>query len=540
MPITQLYPDEGLANALAIQGKDVSGIPPVDGQVLTFDAATQQYVPIAASGGGGDTDIEITDPTKGVILRNPVTNERVRITINAANQLIRTVVTLLMLTGAALAQTATLDVTTNGTVISGVTNALTFSNALVHTNGGTSTNTSFAVGQANTGIYGTGGVLRLSANGVQYASTLQTTGNNRGGFAVRAGSLFFNTSAGIGKWFLENSNVIAQINDENYGLGNEYRIYGSATNNSTNYRRLSVGMSNSGIAYIRPEQAGPLTNASNELDISGLPRTNQGSTDILWNDRGLVKATNVVGIPSGNALSNSIPVANGAGGSAWAAFPTNQVAQFFHNGGIQQFAYLSTAQSNGTSLTAAAGFTRGYVNTGTSPAGSYILHRFGSMFGWKDTGGYPTQWDFAKAGIVSFSLTPMRFLTPTANDVMRVTFGIDSKAVGDITNRGFGFKLIGTTNWSLDVFWHDGTNYFQTNTSVAFSTTAPSFRGQVSWDGTGNLTWIFNGTNVFSVAGFTNQPSTMGLTIEAVYGGGNVAGSIPLQYIFGNAWSSQL
>jgi hypothetical protein len=48
MPITQLYPDEGQANALSIQGKDVSGIPPSDGQVLAFDAATQQYVPIAA------------------------------------------------------------------------------------------------------------------------------------------------------------------------------------------------------------------------------------------------------------------------------------------------------------------------------------------------------------------------------------------------------------------------------------------------------------------------------------------------------------
>jgi hypothetical protein len=43
--ISQLYPDEGAANALAIQGKDVSGIPPLDGQVLVFDEGTQQYVP---------------------------------------------------------------------------------------------------------------------------------------------------------------------------------------------------------------------------------------------------------------------------------------------------------------------------------------------------------------------------------------------------------------------------------------------------------------------------------------------------------------
>jgi hypothetical protein len=65
-------------------------------------------------------------------------------------------------------------------------------------------------------------------------------------------------------------------------------IYGSFTN-STNYRRLSIGMSNSGIGFIRPEQAGPSTNGTNFLYISGLPATNTGlPSGVLWNSNGTV------------------------------------------------------------------------------------------------------------------------------------------------------------------------------------------------------------------------------------------------------------
>jgi hypothetical protein len=67
-----------------------------------------------------------------------------------------------------------------------------------------------------------------------------------------------------------------------------YNVYGSYTN-ATNYRRLSVGMSNSGIAYIRSEQAGPLTNASNFIYISGLPTNSAGlPSGVLWNSNGSV------------------------------------------------------------------------------------------------------------------------------------------------------------------------------------------------------------------------------------------------------------
>lgn len=68
-------------------------------------------------------------------------------------------------------------------------------------------------------------------------------------------------------------------------------IYGTWTN-STNYRRLSIGMSNSGIAFIRPEQAGPATNGTNLIYISGLPTTNTGlPSGVLWVSNGVVAVT---------------------------------------------------------------------------------------------------------------------------------------------------------------------------------------------------------------------------------------------------------
>jgi hypothetical protein len=64
-------------------------------------------------------------------------------------------------------------------------------------------------------------------------------------------------------------------------------IYGtwSATNN---YRRLSIGMSNNGIGFIRPEQSGPSTNTNRFIYISGLPTNNPGVSGVLWNSNGSV------------------------------------------------------------------------------------------------------------------------------------------------------------------------------------------------------------------------------------------------------------
>jgi hypothetical protein len=47
--ISQLYPDTGVFDALKIQGKDVSGIAPSDGQGLVFNGQTQEWVPNLAS-----------------------------------------------------------------------------------------------------------------------------------------------------------------------------------------------------------------------------------------------------------------------------------------------------------------------------------------------------------------------------------------------------------------------------------------------------------------------------------------------------------
>ena len=55
--ITQLYPDEGTADALKLQGVPISGSAqtPVDGQALVFDSATKEWVPKNISGGGPTT-----------------------------------------------------------------------------------------------------------------------------------------------------------------------------------------------------------------------------------------------------------------------------------------------------------------------------------------------------------------------------------------------------------------------------------------------------------------------------------------------------
>jgi hypothetical protein len=72
----------------------------------------------------------------------------------------------------------------------------------------------------------------------------------------------------------------------NGSAAQEHRVYGTFID-ASNYRRLSKGMSTSGVAFLRPEGAG--TGASgNVLHISGLPTSNPGP-GILWNDAGTVK-----------------------------------------------------------------------------------------------------------------------------------------------------------------------------------------------------------------------------------------------------------
>jgi hypothetical protein len=81
----------------------------------------------------------------------------------------------------------------------------------------------------------------------------------------------------------DESGRLAQRNGTNE---QEFRVYGTFTD-SSNYRRLSQGMSTGGVAFLRPEGAG--TGASgNVIHISGLPTSNPGP-GILWNNGGAVE-----------------------------------------------------------------------------------------------------------------------------------------------------------------------------------------------------------------------------------------------------------
>lgn len=78
------------------------------------------------------------------------------------------------------------------------------------------------------------------------------------------------------------ANTLAQRNGVN---AQEKRVYGTFTD-ASNHRRVAMGMSASGVGFIRPEGAG--TGATgNVLHISGLPTSNPGP-GILWNNAGSV------------------------------------------------------------------------------------------------------------------------------------------------------------------------------------------------------------------------------------------------------------
>jgi hypothetical protein len=123
---------------------------------------------------------------------------------------------------------------------------------------------------------------------------------------------------GIGSGVLTtetNSHVLAIRSATN---AQEWRVYGTYTTN-TNYRRLSMGMATNGEAFLRPEGAGAGV-SNNILNISGIGTTATNGT--LWDDNGLVKTTNVVGVPSGSATAGSVSTADGAGGSSFVASRT--------------------------------------------------------------------------------------------------------------------------------------------------------------------------------------------------------------------------
>jgi len=150
------------------------------------------------------------------------------------------------------------------------------------------------------------GFMRWSNNILQIGSEVGTGGGTARSFTLvssdgveqfRILAQGVNIRSGGGYQFASSGVLSADVGLYRDGTGSigqfsgtnamTHNIYGSYTN-STNYRRLSVGMSNSGIAFIRPESAGPLA-TNNLIYISGLPTNSTGlPSGVLWNSNGSV------------------------------------------------------------------------------------------------------------------------------------------------------------------------------------------------------------------------------------------------------------
>jgi hypothetical protein len=282
------------------------------------------------------TDYEVTDSSAGIIMKSP-NNSRWRITVDNNGVLLRTALALIFSLSfmcGAKAQVRDLVYGTNNVVVGPTnTNALAFTNSVAFSNPMTfgtnaaTTRTNLGVTVASnlpapwSGAATTNSLLVANGTGGStFVSTLPSLSISSGSFLVvsnggmMAGASAFavNGSSGYaGLWsggqfgwssvgsvttnitldtvlLRDSANTLASRNGTN---AQTYNSYGSYTS-STNYRRLSVGMSNSGIAFIRPEQAGPLTNASNCIYISGLPTNSAGlPSGVLYNLGGAVMVT---------------------------------------------------------------------------------------------------------------------------------------------------------------------------------------------------------------------------------------------------------
>jgi hypothetical protein len=131
-----------------------------------------------------------------------------------------------------------------------------------------------AIGAASSslmGFYDTAGNYAFGVSGGIYFPSGKGLSFESPGFAVTSG-LYYDASGAIG----QRQGATAQ----------GYNLYGTYTN-STNYRRVALAMTTTGVATLKPEGLG--TGASdNVLHISGLPIANPGA-GILWNDAGVVK-----------------------------------------------------------------------------------------------------------------------------------------------------------------------------------------------------------------------------------------------------------
>lgn len=154
------------------------------------------------------------------------------------------------------------------------------------TDDGTKSATSLRIGSSiPAGFYQRAGLLCLSlvsgretynfgsSAGLSIAGSLNF-GSDNPDFSIAAADL---------RVFRDAANTLAQRNGT---AAQESRVYGTFTD-ASNHRRLAMGMSSAGVAFLRPEGAG--TGASgNVLHISGLPTSNPGP-GILWNNAGTIE-----------------------------------------------------------------------------------------------------------------------------------------------------------------------------------------------------------------------------------------------------------
>lgn len=144
--------------------------------------------------------------------------------------------------------------------------------------------TRFAVNKLAGLLITRGGLNNISTILLSTANTSISFGQLSGGISwggFTSAGLFIGT-ANDAILTRDAANTLAQRNGVN---AQEKRVYGTFTD-ASNHRRVAMGMSASGVGFVRPEGAG--TGATgNVLHISGLPTSNPGP-GILWNNAGTV------------------------------------------------------------------------------------------------------------------------------------------------------------------------------------------------------------------------------------------------------------
>lgn len=161
-----------------------------------------------------------------------------------------------------------------------VTNLFANASPITVASGGSASVPAFNGTDSNSGIFFVGNNTRIAVDGTeQYAFQSDA-------FSLRSTGIFAWSNSGSASGTIDlylirdAANTLALRNGTN---AQTFRNYGTYTD-ASNYRRLALTMSTSGVAEIKPEGAG--TGASgNVLHISGLPTSNPGP-GILWNNAG--------------------------------------------------------------------------------------------------------------------------------------------------------------------------------------------------------------------------------------------------------------